>query len=53
MAGATRPIRLDDSEWADFKRLLGTEWLRARIRGAQLAERRREKAAQKMKEMSE
>lgn len=53
MARATRPIRLDDEEWADFKTLLGTEWLRARIRGARLAENRRAKAKaeQKLKEM--
>lgn len=43
-ARKTRPIRLLDSEWESFKKLLGTEWLRARIRGAEVAEKRRQNA---------
>lgn len=37
-----RNIRLSDSEWEAFKTLLGPEWLRARIRGALLAKKRKE-----------
>ena len=47
----TRQIRMLDSEWEAFKRLLGTEWLRARIKGALIAEERRKNAEVREKEI--
>ncbi|WP_297595402.1 hypothetical protein [Microbacterium sp.] len=32
MIRARRTIRMDDEEWAGFIRLLGTKWLRAKIK---------------------
>lgn len=49
----TRQIRMLDSEWDAFKRLLGTEWLRARIKGALVAEARRKDAEAREKEICE
>lgn len=48
----TRQIRMLDSEWKDFKELLGTEWLRARIRGARIAETRRKNAEKREAEIT-
>lgn len=32
MSRARRTIRMDDAEWQAFMRLLGPEWLRAKVR---------------------
>lgn len=32
MTRAKRDIRMTDEEWEGFKRLLGPEWLRAKVR---------------------
>lgn len=37
---ATRPIRMFDDEWEDFKRLLGADWLRVQIAKAVKREQR-------------
>lgn len=41
-ARITRPIRMTDAEWATFKNLLGTEWLRGQIAKAVKREQRQQ-----------
>lgn len=40
MSRARRTIRMDDEEWAGFMRLLGPEWLRAKVRRELVKEKR-------------
>lgn len=48
-----RNIRMSDDEWEAFKTLLGPEWLRARIRGAIIAEKRRQNAEARERGLTE
>lgn len=43
MSRARRTIRMDDAEWSGFIRLLGAEWLRARVRRELAKEKRQAK----------
>ena len=40
MTRAKRDIRMTDEEWEGFKRLLGPEWLRAKVRRELVKEKR-------------
>lgn len=41
MTRAKRDIRMNDEEWDGFKRLLGPDWLRAKIRRELAKEKRK------------
>lgn len=43
MTRAKRDIRMTDEEWEGFKRLLGPEWLRAKVRRELAKEKRQAK----------
>lgn len=41
MTRAKRDIRMSDEEWEGFKRLLGPDWLRAKVRRELIKEKRK------------
>lgn len=50
MTRAKRDIRMSDEEWDGFKRLLGPDWLRARVRRELVKELIKEKREARWKE---
>lgn len=46
MTRAKRDIRMSDEEWDGFKRLLGPDWLRAKVRRELAKENRQERHAE-------
>ena len=46
MTRAKRDIRMSDEEWDGFKRLLGPDWLRDKVRRELVKEKRRDRHAE-------